>query len=84
MACFLGPTGHPEHALHCELAFVNGTPSRPEDHKDYDKIAVLSTRLPISHVLIDGTLSARAAPTRTDFQLTTGARAVYLAVTRVN
>ena len=84
LACFLGPAGHPEHALFCELAFVNGAPSRPEGHKDYEKIAGLSTRLPVSHVLIDGTLSPRAAPTRTGFQLPNGERAVYLVVNRAN
>ena len=84
LACFLGPAGRPEHALFCELAFVNGAPSHPEDHKDYKKISGLSTRLPVSHVLIDGTLSPRAAPTRTDFQLPSGERAAYLVVTRVS
>ena len=78
LACFLGPPGHAEHALFCELAFVNSAPSRPDHHKDYKKVAGLSTRLPVSHVLIDGTLAPRAAPTRTDFQLPNGERATYL------
>ena len=84
LACFLGSVGHPEHALFCELAFVPGAPSRPEDHKDYTKIAGLSTRLPVTHVLIDGTLSPRAMATRTDFQLSSGEQAAYLVVTRVS
>ena len=81
LACFLGSVGHPEHALFCELAFIPGAPSRPEDHKDYTKIAGLSTRLPVTHVLIDGTLSPRAVATRTDFQLSSGEQAAYLVVT---
>ena len=84
IACFLGSTTHPVHALFCELAFVPGAPSRPEDHKDYTKIAGLSTRLPVTHVLIDGTLSPRAVAARTNFQLSSGEQAAYLVVTRVS
>ena len=61
---------------------LRGAPSRPEDHKDYTKISRLSTRLPVRHILIDGTLSPRAAATRTDFRLSSGEQAAYLVVTR--
>jgi hypothetical protein len=82
VACFLGSVAHPDHAVFCELAFVHGAPSRPEDHKDYTKITRLSTRLPVTHVLIDGTLSPRAVASRTDFRLSSGEQAAYLVVTR--
>ena len=82
LACFLGPVRRPDHALFCELAFVRGAPSRPEDHKDYTKITRLSTRLPVRHILIDGTLSPRAVASRTDFRLSSGEQAAYLVVTR--
>ena len=84
LACFLGPVRRPDHALFCELAFVRGAPSRSEDHKDYTKISRLSTRLPVRHILIDGTLSPRAAATRTNFRLSSGEheQAHYLVVTR--
>ena len=82
LACFLGPVRSPDHALFCELAFVRGAPSRPEDHKDYRKITRLSTRLPVRHILIDGTLSPRAVASRTDFRLSSGEQAAYLVVTR--
>ena len=82
IACFLGSPTHPVHALFCELAFGAVAPSRPEDHKDHQKIVRLSTRLPVTHVLIDGTLSPRAVAARTNFQLSSGEQAAYLVVTR--
>lgn len=81
LACFLGPADRPEHAVFCELAFVRGAPSRPESHKDYGKIVGLQTRMPTSHVLIDGTLSPSAEPRQMHFQLPSGERASYVVVT---
>ena len=85
VACFFESDGHPDHALFCELEYdtrLRGAPVSPEDHKDFFKIAKNSTRLPVTHVLIYGSLYPKVTATRTDFRLSSSEQAAYLVITR--
>ena len=64
IACFLGPDTAPTHAFFCELAWT-ARPGAP--HKDSGKLAA-ETALPVWHVLMQGSLSPTALPSRIDHE----------------